>query len=200
MGSDVGLRFKTARGRGGVVEDIYVTDINMTEIPGEAILFDMYYAAKDPVPQEGESNELPTIKAEPLNEGTPQFKNFYIKNIICQGAETAILVRGLPEMSIKNINIENAVIESNKGLVCVEGENINLKNVTLLTKDKTVMQVQNSKNVALDGIRYGADKDILLKVMGSRSEGVRLLNTDAGKVKKEVELGVGVKGKVVSKK
>jgi DNA sulfur modification protein DndE len=115
MGSDVGLRFKTARGRGGVVEDIYVTDVNMTEIPGEAILFDMYYAAKDPVPQEGESNELPTIKAEPLNEGTPQFKNFYIKNIICQGAETAILVRGLPEMSIKNINIENTVIESNKG-------------------------------------------------------------------------------------
>lgn len=103
MGSDVGLRFKTARGRGGVVEDIYVTDINMTEIPGEAILFDMYYAAKDPVPQEGESNELPTIKAEPLNESTPQFKNFHIKNIICQGAETAILVRGLPEMSIKNM-------------------------------------------------------------------------------------------------
>ncbi len=200
MGSDVGLRFKTARGRGGVVEDIYVTDINMTEIPGEAILFDMYYAAKDPVPQEGESNELPTIKVESLNEGTPQFKNFYLKNIICQGAETAILVRGLPEMSIKNINIENAVIEANKGLVCVEGENINLKNVTLLTKDKTVMQVQNSKNVVLDGITYGSDKDILLKVMGTRSEGVRLLNTDAGKVKKEVELGVGVKGRVVSKK
>lgn len=200
MGSDVGLRFKTARGRGGVVENIYVTDINMTEIPGEAIIFDMYYAAKDPVPQEGESNELPTIKAEPLNEGTPQFKDFYIKNIICQGAETGILVRGLPEMSIKNINIENAVIEANKGLVCVEGENINLKNVTLLTKDKTVMQVQNSKNIVLDGITYGSDKDILLKVMGTRSEGVRLLNTDTGKVKKEVELGVGVKGKAVSKK
>lgn len=200
MGSDVGLRFKTARGRGGVVDNIYVTDINMTEIPGEAIIFDMYYAAKDPVPQEGESNELPTIKAEPLNDGTPQFKDFYIKNIVCKGAETGILVRGLPEMSIKNINIENAFIEANKGLVCVEAENINLKNVTLLTKDKTVMQVQNSRNVVLDGITYGADKDLLLKVMGNRSEGVRLLNTDAGKAKKDIELGVGVKGKVVSKK
>ncbi|MFN3381992.1 MAG: glycosyl hydrolase family 28 protein, partial [Runella zeae] len=48
MGSDVGLRFKTARGRGGVVENIYVTDVSMTEIPGEAVLFDMYYAAKQP--------------------------------------------------------------------------------------------------------------------------------------------------------
>ncbi|MFN3487766.1 MAG: glycosyl hydrolase family 28 protein [Emticicia sp.] len=200
MGSDVGLRFKTARGRGGVVENIYVNNINMTEIPGEAILFDMYYAAKDPVRADGQENELPTIKAEPLNEGTPQFKDFYIKNIVCKGAETAILIRGLPEMSIKNINIENAIIESNKGLVCVEAENISLKNVTLLTKDKTVMQVQNSKNVVLNNIQYGAERDVLLKVMGDKSEGVKLLNTDTKKAKKEIELGVGVKSKVVSKK
>lgn len=200
MGSDVGLRFKTARGRGGVVENIYVNNINMTEIPGEAILFDMYYAAKDPVRADGKENELPTIKAEPLNEGTPQFKDFYIKNIVCKGAETAILIRGLPEMAIKNINIENAIIESNKGLVCVEAENISLKNVTLLTNDKTVMQVQNSKNVVLNNIQYGTDKDVLLKVMGDKSDGIKLLNTDTKKAKKDIELGVGVKSKVVSKK
>ena len=169
----------------------------MTEIPGEAILFDMYYAAKDPVRADGEANELPTIKAEPLNEGTPQFNNFYIKNIVCKGAETAILIRGLPEMSIKNINIENAMIESNKGLVCVEAENISLKNITFLTKDKTVMQVQNSKNVVLDNIQYGTDKDVLLKVMGDKSAGVRLLNTDTKNAKKAIELGIGVKEKVV---
>jgi DNA sulfur modification protein DndE len=143
---------------------------------------------------------LPVIKAEPLNEGTPQFKNFYIKNIVCKGAETAIMIRGLPEMSIKNINIENAYIEANKGLVCVEGENINLKNATMLTSDKTVMQVQNSKNITLDGITYGKDKDVLLKVMGDRSESIKLLRTDVTGAKKEVELGVGVKSKVVSKK
>lgn len=200
MGSDVGLRFKTARGRGGVVENIYVNNINMTEIPGEAILFDMYYAAKDPVRADGKENELPTIKAEPLNEGTPQFKDFYIKNIVCKGAETAILIRGLPEMAIKNINIENAMIESNKGLVCVEAENISLKNVTFLTNDKTVMQVQNSKNVMLNKIQYGTDKNVLLKVMGDKSDGIKLLNTDTKKVKKDIELGVGVKSKVVSKK
>ena len=200
MGSDVGLRFKTARGRGGVVENIYVNNINMTEIPGEAILFDMYYAAKDPVRADGKENELPTIKAEPLNDGTPQFKEFYIKNIVCKGAETAILIRGLPEMAIKNINIENAIIESNKGLVCIEAENISLKNVTLLTNDKTVMQIQNSKKIVLDNIKYGDQKDVLLKVMGDKSEGVSILNTDTKKIKKDIELGVGVKSKVVSKK
>ena len=200
MGSDVGLRFKTARGRGGVVNNIYVNNINMTDIPGEAVLFDMYYAAKDPVRADGKENELPVIKAEPLGEGTPQFKDFYIQNIVCKGAETAILIRGLPEMTIKNINIENAMIEANKGLVCVEAEDVSLKNITLLTKDKTIMQVQNSKNVVLDNIKYADGKDVLLKVMGDKSADIHLINTDIKKAKSDVELGIGVKSKVVSKK
>ena len=59
IGSDVGLRFKTTRGRGGVVENIFIRDIYMKDLPGDAILFDMYYAAKDPVPLAGEKRELP---------------------------------------------------------------------------------------------------------------------------------------------
>lgn len=63
MGTDVGLRFKSARGRGGIVENVFVDGIDMTNIADEAILFDMYYAAKDPVPAHGESNDLPEIPA-----------------------------------------------------------------------------------------------------------------------------------------
>jgi DNA sulfur modification protein DndE len=166
----------------------------MTDIPGEAILFDMYYAAKDPVTASGESQELPEIKAEPLNEGTPQFKNFYIKNIVCKGAETGILIRGLPEMAIKNINIENALIECNKGLLCVEAESINLKNITLLTQDKLIGQVQNSQNVTLDNIKFGTNAETFLNVQGTRSKAIRYVNTDVTKLKNGVVLGdkVGV--------
>ncbi|GAA4460244.1 hypothetical protein GCM10023189_35060 [Nibrella saemangeumensis] len=200
LGTDVGLRFKTARGRGGVVEKIYVSDINMTNIPGEAILFDMYYAAKDPVPQAGESNELPTIAAQPLNEGTPQFRDFHIRNVVCQGAETGILIRGLPEMAIRNIEIENATLVANAGLVCVEADNIKLKNVMLLTKENTVMKVQNSKNITLDGITYKPGADLLLKISGDRSKAIRLVNTDGTKAKKEVEFGAKVLSNVLTKK
>lgn len=189
LGTDVGLRFKTARGRGGVVENIFISDINMTNIPGEAILFDMYYMAKDPVPQPGESNELPAMKSEPVNEGTPQFQNFHIQNVVCKGAETGIMVRGLPEMSIKNISIENAVLQSNKGLLCIEGENIDLKNVTFITKDKTVMQIQNSSKITLDQIHYADNRDLLLKVSGDRSKDIRVINTDTKKAKKKIEFG-----------
>jgi len=201
MGTDVGLRFKTARGRGGVVENIYVDGVAMNNIAGQAILFDMYYAAKDPVPLAGESTAPPVIEAQPLGEGTPQFKGFYIKNVVCKGAETGILVRGLPEMSIKDISLENITLECQKGMLCQEAENIRLKNVTLLsTETKPVLEVQNSKNISFDNLRYANGADLLLRVTGDRSQGIRLTNTNTKLAKKDVELGqkVGKKAVVVA--
>lgn len=46
LGTDVGLRFKSTRGRGGVVEGIYIHNINMIDIPHEALLFDLFYGGK----------------------------------------------------------------------------------------------------------------------------------------------------------
>ncbi len=199
MGTDVGLRFKTARGRGGIVENIFVDGVDMTDIAGEAILFDMYYMAKDPVPQPGESRELPTMTAEPVTEGTPQFRAFFIKNITCKGAETGILVRGLPEMAIHDITIENAVLQCNKGMVCIEADNIRLKNVALLTTDKTVIQTQNARNLTLDTIRYPDGTDLLMHVTGDRSKAIRLLNTDTSKAKTDVALGATVPANCIQK-
>ncbi|MCX6215039.1 glycoside hydrolase family 28 protein [Spirosoma sp.] len=200
MGTDVGLRFKTARGRGGVVENIFVDGIDMTDIAGEAILFDMYYAAKDPVPQQGESNELPVIQPQPLSEATPQFRSFQIRNVTCKGAETAILIRGLPEMAVKDILIENAVLQSHKGLVCIEAENIRLKNVSLLTSNKTVMQVQNSRDITLDTFHFTDKADLLMHIAGERSGGIRLLNTDTSHAKKTVETDASAPANVLTMK
>ncbi len=200
MGTDVGLRFKTTRGRGGVVEKIYINNVQMTKIAGEAILFDMYYMAKDPVPQPGDKNDLPAMEAKPLNEGTPQFRDFYVRNVVCKGAETAILIRGLPEMNVRDIVIEDATLQSKKGLVCVEADGVQLKNVTLLSQEKTVMQIQNSQQLVLDHIQYPPDADLLVKITGDRSKNIRLLNTDGTKAKKEIELGEKVSAKVIQKK
>lgn len=200
MGTDVGLRFKTARGRGGIVENIFVDGVDMTDIAGEAILLDMYYMAKDPVPQVGESRELPAIAAEPVTEGTPQFRSFFIKNITCKGAETGILLRGLPEMAIRDITIENAVLQCYKVMVCVEADNIRLRNVALLTTDKTVIRAQNARHITLDTIRYPDGTDLLINVTGDRSKAIQLINTDTAKAKKEVALGSNVTSTVFSKK
>ncbi|HSV15547.1 MAG TPA: glycoside hydrolase family 28 protein, partial [Tepidisphaeraceae bacterium] len=93
-GTDIGLRFKTTRGRGGVVENVNVANIAMHDIKGTAILFDMYYQVKG----------KPTT--EPVSERTPIFRQFAINNVTCQGAKTALEIRGLPELAISDITLE----------------------------------------------------------------------------------------------
>ncbi|WP_317172125.1 hypothetical protein [Hymenobacter sp. BRD67] len=101
-------------------------------------------------------------------------------------------------MAIKDINLENIVIEATKGLVCQEAENIRLKNVTLLTANtQPVMEVQNSKNISLDGIKYPSGANLLLRVSGDRSQDIRLTNTNTRLAKKDLELGDKVGKKVV---
>jgi len=42
LGTDCGLHFKSTRGRGGVVENIYVKGVRMNNIPTDAIRFNLY--------------------------------------------------------------------------------------------------------------------------------------------------------------
>lgn len=135
VGTDVGLRFKTARGRGGVVENIYATDIAMKDIGGDAISFDMYYAAKDPVPLAGEKRESPEIKARPVTEATPVFRNFYIDNVVCHGAGRGVFLRGIPEMKIQQVQLNNLVLIAKHGIECTEACDISFNNVQLITSD-----------------------------------------------------------------
>lgn len=197
IGTDIGLRFKTTRGRGGVVENIFVTNVAMKDIVGEAILFDMYYAAVDPIPLAGERREPPKVETLPVTEATPVFKNFYVKNIVCNGAEKAIFFRGLPEMNIKDIVLENITIQANKGLDMTEASNIVLKNVQLFTKDvNPVMNIHNSKNITLNSIKYN-NADVLLNVSGEKSSGIAVTSTDASKAKKSIEITYGAKESAV---
>jgi len=130
LDTDVGLRFKSMRGRGGVVENVFIRDISMKNIAGEAILFDMYYQGKDPVSTFGNGGETPKIELVPVNEGTPQFKNVFIDNVVAKGAETGLLIRGLPEMPIHHIELNNIDIESNQGYRVIEAQDIILNRAT----------------------------------------------------------------------
>ncbi|MBF9221172.1 glycoside hydrolase family 28 protein [Hymenobacter ruricola] len=200
IGTDIGLRFKTTRGRGGVVENIFIDHVTMKDILNEALLFDMYYMIRDPSPQVPGSKERPASPPKPVDESTPQFRKIYISDVTCNGAKTGIMVRGLPEMAIQDIGIKNAVLRSEQGLICIEADRISLKNVALLsTQTDPVMEVHNSRNIALDGIRYAPGAAVLLRVSGpEKAKSITLTNTDATKARQALELGAGTSKKVVT--
>ncbi|MBT1704030.1 glycoside hydrolase family 28 protein [Chryseosolibacter indicus] len=199
LGTDIGLRFKTTRGRGGIVEKIYINNIRMNNIGGAAILFDMYYMAKDPLTMFGGADK-PVIGYFPVTEATPQFKDIHIKDVVCKGAETAIFVRGLPEMNVKGITMENISIESQKGMQCIECEDVKIKNVTLHTNDNAkVVEVSNGKNLTFDKVSY-KPTSVFMTVAGAGSKEIQLININASTANKQVLLEEGLSDKIVKTK
>lgn len=198
IGTDIGLRFKTTRGRGGVVEKVYIKNIRMSHIGGAAILFDMYYMAKDPLAVFA-GDENPAIEFQPVNDGTPQFRDISIEDVVCNGAETAVFVRGLPEMNIRNITMKNLSMKTSAGIVCIEGDGIAISNSTFIQDTPTLVQLQNSRNITFDGVKYGAATNFM-NITGDRSKDVKVVNSDTSSGKPVVLFGDKVSKDVLKRK
>src|SRR5688572_29461662 len=199
VGTDIGLRFKTTRGRGGIVENIFIKDIYMKDIPAEAILFDMYYMAKDPVALSGEKRELPKVEFKTVDETTPQFRNFHISNVYCNGAEKGIFVRGLPEMHVKDIVLENMVIQAKKGIDVQEASGITFKNIKIISAETNpVIDIVQSDKLVFDNITYKDGAELLFRVSGERSGGISIKNTNAAKAKEKIRYELGANEKSVT--
>ena len=201
IGADIGLLFKTTRGRGGVVENIFIKDIYMKNIPAEAILFDMYYMAKDPVALVGEKRELPKSEFKPVDETTPSFRNFHISNVYCNGAEKGIFVRGVPEMHVKNIVLENMVLQADKGIDVQEASNITFRNIKVISKETNpVVDVIQSDNLVFDNITFKEGAELLFRISGDRTKDIKVKNTDASKAKEKASFELGAEAKVMNNK
>ena len=97
-GTDRGIRIKSTRGRGGVVEDIRVSNIIMSNIKREAVVLNLKYS------------EMPV---EPMSERTPLFRDISISGLTAVGVKTPVKIMGLEEAPVtdiilRDINVKNA--------------------------------------------------------------------------------------------
>lgn len=172
MGTDIGLRFKSSRERGGVVENIWVSNIAMTNIGMEAISFNMYYGGKSPKEADNtiETNEAPPA----VNEGTPQFRNFFISNISCKGASRAILAQGLPEMPIHNLFFNHISIEANEGIAIVDACKISMSDVKVISKRGHPVWIKNSMDIKLNPVNVPEGHMAKVKISGTKNVNIQV--------------------------
>lgn len=199
IGTDIGLRFKSTRGRGGIVEDIYISDIDMIHIPTDAIRFDLYYSGKAPVLDDDDNASDTTIQEEKLvevTEETPSFRNIYMKNITVADSESAVFIMGLPEMNVKNVTVENSVFETKKGITIIDTDGLSLKNVTIKASDDYALTIYNSKNIKTSNFNF-IESQSAIKVLGPKSNNVQFDKKDVSYDKKQIELGKGATKKSI---
>lgn len=175
LGTDVGLRFKSNRGRGGMVENIYVNNIYMIDIATDSFLFDLFYGGKSA----SESLEDGTANSSdndllPVTEATPCFRNIYVTNLVSRNARRAMFFNGLPEMNISNIHVENAVFTSKVGAELVESDGVSFKNVQVIPSEGSAFILRNVKNFSGTSLKYPSEMLQPFNVSGTRTKNIHL--------------------------
>ena len=131
LGTDVGLRFKSTRGRGGIVENIFIRNISMTDIKTDAITFNMYYGGKSVAEMLADGDNPDNTTKMPVTEETPIFRHIDIRNIVCNGAGRAMEFNGLPEMPIEDITLKDVRIIAKKDAVFSNYKDVKKENVNI---------------------------------------------------------------------
>lgn len=137
-GTDRGIRLKAARGRGGVVEAIQISNIVMHNIKKEAFMFNLFY-------------DKNTVK-EPFSERTPIFRNIHISNVTATQVNTAGSLIGIPEMPIHNISFSNIYIDSKHGFSIDTASDLELHSVKINSEFGPAFKVSHSSNIVLDDV------------------------------------------------
>lgn len=93
---DRAIRIKTNSRRGGVVDGVYVRNIEVGQVKEAVLKINMFYATY----------------ANQTGEFIPTIQNIYLENInVKNGGEFGILAKGYKESPIKNVTLKNVIIQ-----------------------------------------------------------------------------------------
>jgi polygalacturonase len=197
IGTDIGLRFKSTRGRGGVVENIFINDIYMKDIPTDAVSFNMYYSGAGPTEEVSADDQIKDSKPIAVNDGTPIFRKIYLNDIYCNGARNAVVLQGLPEMPISEIELNNIVMKADKAISLIDADGVKITNAKISSSDPVVRIIQ-SKNVTFNKIESLNENKLFMKLDGAKTGNIIIKGVDLGKVKDKIEFGNGVSKNAVT--
>lgn len=101
-GTDRGIRMKSRRGRGGVIEDVRVTNIVMVDVLCPFTM-NLYYGCGA-----WGNKEVSDKKPHPFTEGTPRFRRIHLSHITAREVKyAAAFLYGLAEMPVEDISFSD---------------------------------------------------------------------------------------------
>ena len=111
-GTDIGIRIKSQRGRGGVVEGLSVSNIVMVDVPTPFVITTFYAGSDKPE------------DVHPADETTPRYRDMLFSNITARGAKSAGSITGLREMPIENITFSNVHLDAQTGFTVTNAKGV----------------------------------------------------------------------------
>ncbi|MEZ5043201.1 MAG: glycoside hydrolase family 28 protein [Saprospiraceae bacterium] len=155
IGTNTGIRFKSAQVRGGLIENIWFHDIKMKDVDSP-FHFELNWYPEYSYPSipatipEAEIQDrwkLLTQVVEPPERGIPEFRNIRLSNITVEGAKEAFYANAFPEKPIRNLTWENITIEAEKSGSLHYANQWRMKNVSLTTQSQDSILFKNSTQI-----------------------------------------------------
>ncbi|HJZ40689.1 MAG TPA: glycoside hydrolase family 28 protein [Bacteroidales bacterium] len=134
-GTDVGIRIKSMRGRGGIVEDIRVSNIVMYNMIKEGIIITLRYQPTEP---------------EPVSERTPTVRSVHLSGINIRKANRAIAIYGLEEKEVSQVSFSDMEIFAQKGILVENSSDISFHNINLAVEEGTPFEAKDTKRISYD--------------------------------------------------
>lgn len=124
-GTDIGLRFKSAPGRGGWCEDIYCEDIVMRDIREDAIFFESGYADRAVGRSATDSDNKEAY--------FPDWAHFTFRNLTIVSPKNAVNITGLKGKPVHDLIFDNIRVYGvrGKGLMMKFAEHLTMTNFTI---------------------------------------------------------------------
>jgi polygalacturonase len=164
QGTDRGIRIKSTRGRGGLMENIRFDNWVIEDTPDPAIEVTNYYTrAPD----------------EPVSVRTPIFRNIAISNVTINRCRTAVSIEGLPEMPVEGLRLSDVVANAREGLRAFNTKGLELHNVRINPESGIAFLIRDSTQLDLDGVQTRAPKANTPVVRLDHSQGVSFRNSVA---------------------
>lgn len=138
-GTDSGIRLKSSRGRGGVVEELRVDNIVMKNIQRNAFIFDLFYDKES--------------KIEPVSERTPVFRNIHLSNITGSDIKQIGYIKGIEEMPVQGLSFSNINMKAEVGFIVDIAEDIRFDNVDFSSQTGSPWQFSKCKQIVLNNVR-----------------------------------------------
>lgn len=161
--TDIGLRFKSDVTRGGKVTNVFIEDVYLTNLIGEAISFNLDYKDNAAIP----------VNIDASKFLAPDFDGLHFKNIYCYGAEKAVVLGGVnSDLKVKNVTFENMLLQTRAGFEAIRSEGISLDNVTVVTEKGPAFRLENVSNFTFKNMHQSSEK--LVQVNGTETSGLKI--------------------------
>ncbi|HVU35839.1 MAG TPA: glycoside hydrolase family 28 protein [Opitutaceae bacterium] len=209
-GTDTGIRIKSMRGRGGVLENFRFDNWVIEDPKKIGFEITMRYGRTNP---------------EPVSARTPLFRNFAYSNITVVNAKKVATIQGLPERAVSDVRFDDINATGETGVIADHASGIEFHQVRVAVKTGSAFSFDTSEHLVFDdsaaqtadtasaaialrdstdafvrGNRAAAGTGTFLQVAGNQSGKIVLVGNDLADASTDVALTDGAPPSAVTRK